>query len=115
MLCDECGKNCDFLVPVKVVDSKEVKDLRLCSQCFEIYRNPNSDKHLEYNRMTYPNFLEGSCNACSSESKYLREVTLNLAKHRRDILLCPACYKSLRFLIESGDLRDFPPFISGVK
>jgi protein-arginine kinase activator protein McsA len=115
MKCDECKQDNDFLIPLQAVSDKEVRDLRLCPQCFEIYRNPNSDKQLEYNRMSYPHFLEGSCKACGSETKYLREVTLNLANENLDILLCPDCYKSLRFLIESGELRNFPPFISGIQ
>jgi protein-arginine kinase activator protein McsA len=116
MKCDHCEKNSDFLIPVKVVDFKEVRDLRLCTACFEIYKSPNQgDKNLQFSSISYPNFTEGNCKACGCETKYLREITLNLADDHRDILLCPSCYKKLRFLQEKGDLRDFPPYISGLK
>lgn len=116
MKCDHCEKNSDFLVPVKVVDSREVKDLRLCPTCFEIYRSSRcGDNNLQFSSMSYPSFTEGRCKACGSTTKYLQEITLNLANEHRDILLCPSCYKELRFLQEKGDLRDFPPFISGVE
>lgn len=116
MKCDHCEKDSDFLIPVKVVDSREVRDLRLCPNCFEIFRSSRcGDNDLQFSSMTYPSFIEGRCKACGCESKYLRGVTLSLAKYQRDILLCPDCHKSLRFLIERGELRDFRPFISGVK
>jgi protein-arginine kinase activator protein McsA len=115
MKCDECEQESNFLIPVRAVNDKEVKDLRLCSYCFEIFRNPKYSKHLRYNKMSYPHFSEGSCKACGSETKYLREVSLNITHARRDILLCPSCYKELLFLKESGALRDFPPYISGIE
>jgi protein-arginine kinase activator protein McsA len=112
MKCDECDETADFLIPVKVVDAKEVRDLRLCPKCFEIYTNPDHERHPIFSQISYPHFFEGSCKACNCETRYLREVTLNFANEHRDILLCPDCYKSLRFLMESGDLRDSPVFIS---
>jgi protein-arginine kinase activator protein McsA len=116
MKCDHCEKHSDFLIPVKVVDSEEVKDLRLCTECFETYKSPSREnKNLQFYSMSYPNFTEGKCKACGHQTKYLREISLDLENDHRDILLCPSCHKKLRFLQEKGELRDFPPYISGLK
>ena len=113
MKCDECEQENAYLIPLRAVNDKEVRDLRLCPECFEIYRDPHSDKHSQYNRMSYPQFFEGCCKACGSKTNYLREVSLNLANEHRDMLLCQSCYRELLLLQEKGNLSDFP-YISGL-
>lgn len=114
-LCDLCGEENEILLPPRVTDSTEVKDLRLCPSCFEGFMERHRKGEFpKISSLTYPHILKGNV-SCVLESKYLRKVALCLEENYRELLLCLYCFKDLWLLSEKGKFSDFHPvWISGI-
>lgn len=115
MKCDSCEEEHEILLPIKIETSKEVKDSKLCYICFEsLLEGYSEGKFPDIHSLTFPQYQEGKCRACGRKTKYLREITLSLREHHREVALCPYCIKNLREMHEKGELRAYDPvFIWG--
>lgn len=108
--CVMCGEESEILLPLKVVTSEEIEDLKLCRGCFEVFLEANSERNSsKIHSLTYKQYEEGKCRACGYETKFLRKIYLTLGEKEREIRLCPYCVNALRLMYEKGELRKFYP------